>query len=62
MADIHITWKKITMGLPKGRDYADDRFPRLRKYKNYWSTQTGESRPLCIPWPLPGFYWAHGTI
>lgn len=25
MADIPISWKKITRGLPKGKSYADDR-------------------------------------
>ncbi len=27
MADIPITWKKISRGLPKGKNYADDRIP-----------------------------------
>ena len=31
MADIPITWKKITRGLPKGRDYADDRVPTIEE-------------------------------
>ncbi len=38
MADIPITWKKITRGLPKGRDYADDRVPtndEIRKLLEY---------------------------
>jgi len=25
--DIPLTWKKLTRGLPKARDYADDRIP-----------------------------------
>ena len=29
MADVHIQWKKITRGLPRGRKYADDRIPAL---------------------------------
>ncbi len=29
MADIPITWKKITRGLPRGKNYADDRIPTL---------------------------------
>ena len=29
MADIPVTWKKITRGLPKSRKYADDRAPTL---------------------------------
>ncbi len=38
MADIPITWKKITRGLPRGRDYADDRVPtidEIRKLLEY---------------------------
>ncbi len=31
MADIPITWKKITRGLPKTRRYADDRAPTLEE-------------------------------
>jgi hypothetical protein len=31
MADISITWKKITRGLPKERKYADDRIPTLEE-------------------------------
>ena len=31
MADIPITWKKITRGLPKVRRYADDRAPTMRR-------------------------------
>src|SRR5690606_5795416 len=27
MADISINWKKISRGLPKGKNYADDRIP-----------------------------------
>jgi hypothetical protein len=28
--DIPLTWKKLTRGLLKGRDYADDRIPTNR--------------------------------
>ena len=31
MADIPITWKKITRGLPRGKNYADDRIPTLEE-------------------------------
>ncbi len=31
MADIPITWKKITRGLPKVRRYADDRAPTIEE-------------------------------
>ena len=29
MADISISWKKITRGLPRGKKFADDRIPTL---------------------------------
>jgi hypothetical protein len=29
MADMPITWKKITRGLPIGKNYADDRLPTI---------------------------------
>ena len=29
MNDLLVPWKKLTRGLPKSRDYADDRVPRL---------------------------------
>jgi hypothetical protein len=33
MADIHIPWQKITRGLPKGKNYADDRIPTIQEIK-----------------------------
>ncbi|MFL6319068.1 MAG: hypothetical protein ACJ72Q_01215 [Nitrososphaeraceae archaeon] len=33
MADIPIPWKKITMGLPTGKKYADDRIPTLEEIR-----------------------------
>ena len=38
MADISIPWKKISRGLPRGRNYADDRIPtddEIRKLLEY---------------------------
>ncbi len=38
MADIPITWEKISRGLPKGKNYADDRIPtigEIRKLLEY---------------------------
>lgn len=29
IADISVPWKKITRGLPRGRNYADDRIPTI---------------------------------
>ena len=29
MNDLLVPWKKLTRGLPKGKNYADDRVPRL---------------------------------
>ena len=31
MADMTIPWKKITRGLPKGKKYADDRIPTVKR-------------------------------
>jgi integrase len=31
MADIPITWKKITRGPPRGKNYADDRIPTIEE-------------------------------
>lgn len=33
MADMPISWKKITRGLPKGRRYADDRVPTMEEIR-----------------------------
>jgi hypothetical protein len=33
MADIPIPWKKLTQGLPRARNYADDRIPSLEEIK-----------------------------
>lgn len=33
MADIPISWSKITRGLPRGKRYADDRIPTLEELK-----------------------------
>ena len=33
MADLQISWKKITKGLPKERRYADDRVPSIDEIK-----------------------------
>lgn len=35
MNDVAITWKKITRGLPKARDFADDRAPTLDEIIEY---------------------------
>ena len=38
MADISIAWKKITRGLPRGKNYADDRIltiEEIRKLLEY---------------------------
>ena len=29
MNDLYVPWKKLTRGLPKAKNYADDRVPRL---------------------------------
>jgi integrase len=33
MADISITWKKITRGLPRAKSYADDRIPTIEEIR-----------------------------
>lgn len=33
MNDLLVPWKKLTRGLPKSRNYADDRIPRLTRYR-----------------------------
>jgi hypothetical protein len=33
MADIPISWKKITRGLPRGKNYADDRIPPIEEIR-----------------------------
>src|SRR6478752_8635505 len=33
MADIPIAWKKITRGLPRGKNYADDRIPTIEEIR-----------------------------
>jgi integrase len=33
MADIPISWKMITRGLPRGKNYADDRIPTIEEIR-----------------------------
>src|SRR4051794_3402446 len=33
MADMPISWKKITRGLPRGKNYADDRIPTIEEIR-----------------------------
>ena len=35
MADISINWKKISRGLPKGKNYSDDRIPTMMNLSVY---------------------------
>jgi hypothetical protein len=41
-ADLDIPWKKITRGLPKGRQAANDRAPTLEEIQRLVDIQTGE--------------------
>ena len=34
MSDIHVSWKKITRGLPKVRSFANDRAPTIKEIRN----------------------------
>jgi hypothetical protein len=33
MADIQIPWKELTRGLPRARNYADDRIPSIEEIR-----------------------------
>ena len=47
MADIPIPWKKLTRGLPRARNYADDRIPSLeeiRKLMEYLDRRIKKAR------------------
>ena len=45
MADINIQWKKISRGLPKGKAMPMIESQLTMKFKDYWPTPTGESKP-----------------
>jgi hypothetical protein len=46
MADISITWEKITRGLPRARRYADDRAPTLEEIKKMCEYPDRRIKPL----------------
>ena len=46
MADVTISWEKITRGLPKGRRYADDRAPTLEEIKKLCEYPDRRIKPL----------------
>ena len=46
MADVTISWEKITRGLPKGRRYADDRAPTLEEIKKLCEYPDRRLKPL----------------
>lgn len=51
MSDIHIQWKKITRGLPKGKKYAADRAPtieEIRKIAEYPDRRIKPIVTLCV--------------
>ena len=43
MADIPIPWKKLTRGLPRARNYADDRIPSLEEIRKLMEYPIGFS-------------------
>jgi hypothetical protein len=44
MSDTAIPWKKITLGLPKGRQWVDDRAPNIDEYEGYVNIQIETSQ------------------
>ena len=38
MNDLYLPWKKLTRGLPKAKNYADDRAPTLDEIQNMLNT------------------------
>jgi hypothetical protein len=48
MADIPIAWKKMSRGLPRGKNYADDRILTNEEIQKILSILTEELKPLCI--------------
>ena len=46
MADIPIPWKKLTRGLPKARNYADDRIPSLEEIRKLMEYPDRRIKPV----------------
>ena len=46
MADIPIPWKKLTRGLPKARNYADDRIPSLEEIRKLMEYPDRRIKPI----------------
>src|SRR5215207_7243314 len=46
MADVSISWEKITRGLPRGRRYADDRAPTLEEIRKLCEYPDRRIKPL----------------
>ena len=46
MADIPITWKKLTRGLPRARNYADDRIPSLDEIRKLMEYPDRRIKPI----------------
>jgi hypothetical protein len=46
MNDITIPWKKITRGLPKGRQWADDRAPSIDEIRKLCEYPDRRIKPL----------------
>jgi hypothetical protein len=57
MADISITWEKITRGLPRARRYADDRATTLEEIKKDVRISRQTDKTTCLHY---GLFWNKG--
>jgi len=64
MNDVAIPWKKITRGLPKGRQWADDRAPSMDEIRKLCEYPDRRIKPLVyfIQSVHPALSWEHGII
>jgi hypothetical protein len=60
MADIPIAWKKISRGLPKGKNYADDRIPTIEEIQKLLEYPDRRIKASYILWLPLEYVLAHG--
>jgi hypothetical protein len=60
MADIPISWKKITRGLPKGRRYADDRIPTMEELRKLLDYPDRRMKAIICTMTSSGLSWGMG--
>jgi integrase len=46
MNEIELSWKKISRGIPKGREYADDRIPTLEEIRKIMEYPDRRIKPI----------------